>query len=128
MSHDLPEPVARFLAAHIDSLDKLEILLLLFRSPARTWSAGEVTSELRLSDAATELRLEALRKASLIARDDGPPPRYCFQPGDGAVEVAIRATAEAYRERRLTVTSFIFSRPIAGITEFADAFRFRKGK
>lgn len=128
MSQDLPAPVARFLAAHIDSLDKLEILLLLFRDPARAWSVADVTSELRLSDVAAGLRLEALWNDSLIARDEGTPPRYCFRLSDPALHYDIRATAETYKERRLAVTSFIFSRPIAGITEFADAFRFKKGK
>ncbi len=123
---DLPEEVRRLIADHIDSVEQLEILLLLYQHPERTWSAEAVARELRVAAISAGERLEDMAFAGLLARKDGKPVEYRYAPTNGALADAVRGLSTAYSERRVTVINLIFSKPVDKIRTFADAFRLRK--
>jgi hypothetical protein len=122
---ELPEDVERFIAAHIDSLEQLEILLLLRAHPARQFEAREVTAELRLGPATAPDRL-----ADLVARGflrvSGDPPRYQYAPDSGETARVIGQVAHCYAERRVTVITHIFSPRNDSVRSFANAFNLRR--
>jgi DNA-binding Lrp family transcriptional regulator len=122
---DLPEGVRRLIADSIDSVEQLEILLLLLQHPARTWTAETVARELRISPLSAGDRLEDLTRDALLARVKGIE-EYRYAPGSAALDEAARGLAAAYTERRVTVINLIFSKPVDKIRTFADAFRLRK--
>lgn len=115
----------RLIADSIDSVEQLEILLLLLQHPARTWTAEEVARELRISPLSAGDRLEDLAHDALLARVKGEE-EYRYAPGSAALDEAVRGLATAYTERRVTVINLIFSKPVDKIRTFADAFRLRK--
>jgi hypothetical protein len=122
----LPEAVRRFIVDHIDSVEQLEILLLLYQQQGRTWSAEAVARELRIAAISAGERLEDLVRTGLLAREDGDPVEYRYTPGNSTLDAAVGGLATAYSERRVTVINLIFSKPVDRIRTFADAFRLRR--
>jgi hypothetical protein len=123
----LPLRVQRFLETHIDSIEKLEVLLLLRNQPARIWTAASVAQELRIMEASSSGRLEDLCARELVACEGGVPPTYRFAPRLSEDAQAMTELATTYAQRRVSVISFIFSRPTDRLKSFADAFRLKKG-
>jgi hypothetical protein len=66
-----------------------------------------------------------VRKGVLIVKRDGEPV-YKYQPINAELAAAVEALASAYAERRLKVLEFLFSKPMAPLRVFSDAFRIRK--
>lgn len=124
---ELPEGVRRFIAEHIESVEQLEILLLLFRHPERTWSADEASRELRISELSAGERLVDLARDTRVVRAENGGRDYRYAPEDAERDEAVRGLVSAYAERRVTVINLIFSKPTDKISTFANAFRFWKG-
>ncbi len=125
---DLHPSVRRFLSEYVNSVEQLETLLLMRASPDRAWDAEAINHELRTSLASAAERLRELEERRLIVADSSLPLRYRYQPSDPRTRGIIDLVANAYRERRVMVISFIFSKPQDAILKFADAFRLGKGK
>jgi hypothetical protein len=122
---DLPEPVRRLIAEHIDSVEQLEILLLLYQHPERSWSEESVARELRISPMSAGDRLKDMARAAILSKVQGSEGEYRYTP-DAQMGEAVAGLAAAYSERRVTVINLIFSKPVDKIRTFADAFRLRR--
>jgi predicted ArsR family transcriptional regulator len=123
----LPPRVQRFIELHIDSVEKLEVLLLLRNQPARTWTAASVAQELRIMEASATGRMEDLCARGLLACEGGTPATYRFAPASSEDAQAVTELASTYAQRRVSVITFIFSRPTDRLKSFANAFRLKKG-
>lgn len=121
---NLPPRVQRFLLAHIDSVEKLEVLLLLRGQSSRAWTGAAVAQELRIAEESARHRLDDLCARGLLSCE-GDAFRYA--PGGGGDAQAVDELATTYSLRRVSVISFIFSQPMDRIRSFADAFRLKKG-
>jgi len=122
----LPQRVQCFLMSHIDSIEKLEVLLLLRARAEREWMASEVALELRITEMSASARMEALTASRLLISDGARPARCRYSPADSEDVRAIAELAAAYAERRVSVITFIFTKPQAKVQGFADAFLFKK--
>lgn len=116
---DIPSDVRRFIAAHLESVSALEVLLLLHGQPDRTWTADDVAAKLVTKPQAATGFLRHLRDHGLASEEDG---RFRYAP-----HRTVDALAAAYAARRHTVIGLIFDRPDPAASALADAFRFRKG-
>lgn len=124
MSEGLPPHVTAFLTEQINSVEQVDALLLLLRSPDRSWSAQKVSEELRTSPESAAARLNDLeRGGSIVKTADGG---FKYQPKNPELDRAIRDLAAVYEQRRYTVINLIFSKPVDHIRTFASAFRLRK--
>ena len=121
----LPPRVQRFLLAHIDSIEKLEVLLLLRGHSSRTWTGAAVAQELRIAEESARGRLEDLCSRGLLTCEANDAFRYAPVSGNDAQ--AVDELASTYAQRRVSVISFIFSQPMDRIRSFADAFRIKRG-
>jgi predicted ArsR family transcriptional regulator len=119
---ELPDDVRRMLLADIESYEDLEALLLLARTPERTWSAEDVAAELKIRAEIAETALERLQARALVAKAKG---RY------GPVAEEERGTigrlAQCYDEKRLEVMRQMSANSIErlrnnAIRAFSDAF------
>lgn len=123
----LPEPVVAFVVAYIDSVDQLEVLLLLWRNAERSWSAAETSTELRTSDLAAGLTLEHLRDQGLAESDAAPVPRFRFPAENQMLRSQLEQVASTYQERRVAMITLIYTKPEAAgpdpVRLFADAFK-----
>ncbi len=124
----IPPRVQRFIATHIDSIEKLEVLLLLRAQAGREWSARDVSVELRITETSAAMRLADLAARRLVVEKGGPPPLYRYSPGSPDDEKDITELQATYSTRRVSVISFIFSKPLDKVRGFADAFRLKRDK
>ncbi|MCW8140496.1 MAG: hypothetical protein KIT58_16480 [Planctomycetota bacterium] len=123
MSRELPDVVAAFLSAHVDSVEQLEALLLLHRTRPRRWTAVQVSEELRTNVDSTRERLDELVWRLLVVGREQPGGRTYHVEGPAP---AVEALSEAYETRRVSVITFIVSKPLERIRSLADAFRIRR--
>lgn len=122
----IPEDVRRFVAAEIQSLEQLEILLRLHRDPSAWWTAEDLAAELRTSTASVAFRMSEMKGRGLLEVEEGGL-RYRYRPTNPETERTVRTLDRLYGERRVTVITLIFSKPMDPILDFSDAFRLRKG-
>ena len=115
MSHTLPERVREFLLAHVDSIELLEVLLLLAARPDSALSAEEVSDELRTAPSSAARRLGSLEARQLVQSADGE--RFQVRPGAELAET-LRQVRQAYRDWRVTVVAIIYSRPSGLVRRF----------
>src|SRR3954468_10963921 len=116
---ELPEDIEGFIADHFDSLERLEILLLLRSQRAREFAPAEVTAELRLGPASAPDQLAVLRERGFVEAL-GDPPRYRYAPEAGEKERLTSELARCYADRRVTVIKQIFSPRSDAVRSFAD--------
>jgi hypothetical protein len=121
----IPENVRRFIVERINSVETLEILLLLHGHPAEEFGAAEVSRRLCTSAESAATRLADLQQAKLLVTTAAEPLKYRFD--STSTEAALVADLEkVYKERRVSVISFIYSKPSDPLRAFSDAFRLRK--
>ncbi|HEY6229559.1 MAG TPA: helix-turn-helix domain-containing protein [Verrucomicrobiae bacterium] len=118
-----PDGVLSFVDRHIESVEQLEILLLL-ASQERKWRASEIFQTIQSSQTSVEQRLESLVAAGLIAKDE----KGCFRfaPKDDDTRKLVKDLADAYKTRRVRIIEAIYTRKTDAVRTFADAFKFRK--
>ena len=122
----VPDEVRRFLADEIHSVEQLEVLLSLHRQPAEWWTAERMAAELRTSSDSVATRMAEMTVRGLLEsqEEDGLRYRYCrAKPETGRV---VEMLDRLYNERRVTIITLIFSKPLDSIRDFSDAFRLRK--
>ncbi|HXU70020.1 MAG TPA: hypothetical protein VN947_11860 [Polyangia bacterium] len=107
-SDTLPANVQAFISAHIDSVEAVNVLLLIFEQPTREWTADEVARELRTNEWSADMYLRVLRTRDLLQATNGSPTRFRAEP---AFTDAVAQLARTFRERRVAVIRFIYSRP-----------------
>ena len=112
----------------VDSLEKLEVLLLLRARADREWTASAVSLELRITESSAAARLADLAARGLLVGNAENPPVYRFSPSSSEDVQAVTELAAVYGAKRVSVITFIFSRPLDKVRGFADAFVFKKDK
>jgi predicted transcriptional regulator len=120
----IPEEVRNFLLQCIDSVEQLEVLLLLHRTPEQAWSPETVAQALYSNPGSIQRRLAGLHANGLLASTASSAYRY--QPKTSALDATVRLLADTYRERRVAVITVIASKPMENVRAFSDAFRLRK--
>jgi hypothetical protein len=122
----LPDDVARFLSQHIDSVEQLEVLLLLHRAGDSAWTAEMVAAALYTQPTSAAHRLGALCDHGLLEQVGRHPPVYRFAAETLDRGELIATLADTYRERRVAVVTAIATNPMENVRAFSDAFRLRR--
>jgi hypothetical protein len=125
MTEGLPPRVRDFLLAHVDSIEQLEVLLLLAARPTSALTTVEVSDELRTAPSSAATRLAGLRDHRLV--DVLPGDRHRIR-ADPELAALLRQIADTYRERRVAVVTLIYSRPSDVVRVFTNAFVLKKGR
>jgi DNA-binding IclR family transcriptional regulator len=122
----LPEDVHRFLHQNIESVEQLEVLLLLWRTPERGWTSDEVATAVYSHPSSVVRRLAMLLGQGLLReRESGC---YQYAPRTADLHETVTRLDHMYRERRVAVITQIASKPIENVRAFSDAFRIRRNK
>jgi hypothetical protein len=124
----LSEEVKKFITEQINSLEQLEILLLLHSRWEKEWTAQQVSDELRLSQASVATRLADLQKQGLLIVREASDPLYQYAPSKPEFAPIVDSLVKLYPDYRFTVINLIFSKPLDKIKTFADAFKLKKDK
>ena len=122
----IPEIVRRFIIDHINSVESLEILLLLSTGTIREYTAEEISRTLCTSLESAAARLRELHQTKLLARvETAQSLKYRFDPAAPEAKV-VPELEKVYKMRPVSVISFIYSNPTDPLRAFSDAFRLRK--
>lgn len=124
----VPEVIDRFLARYVDSVEQLEILLLLASHPSRRWSAEEVAAAVYSTPDSVLRRLGRLLADGLFQLGSTSDPGYYYAPRTPELAEAVQQLESCYRERRVAIITLIASRPMDNVRAFSDAFRLRDPK
>jgi hypothetical protein len=135
----IPESLRLFIAIHINSIEELEVLILLRATEGREWSAAQISRELGASVPWIEERLADLAsRGFLVAQEADPGPLYRYAPSTPESRAQIEDLAVTYKQRRLSVINLVYSKPESGkpesvkpasdVVSFSDAFRITKKK
>jgi hypothetical protein len=118
----IPEDIERLIFAHIDSVEQIDVILLLKSQPEKWWTPESISSELRTTPKSIKARLQHSMRLKLFeVKGDS----YRYNPKDPATNELITQLAECYRVRKHRILELIFS-PAKRARNFADAFAFGK--
>ena len=127
MADPIPNEVARFIHEYIDSVEQLEVLLLLRSSAPTEWTAEAVARDLRTAESSVTARLKTLHAQKLVEASTAEgATAYRYAPGGVGTDRLVGELASEYALRRVAVITLIFSMPNDAVRSFADAFRIRK--
>jgi DNA-binding IclR family transcriptional regulator len=122
----LPADVHRFIHDHIESVEHLEVLLLLARTSDRGWTASEVAETLYSHPGSIRLRLARLLGQGLLREIE--EACYKYAPRTTELHETVQRVSHYYHERRVAVITLIASKPLDNVRAFSDAFRIRRNK
>jgi hypothetical protein len=122
---EIPVDIAKSLDRLVDSLDCLEVLVLLHRDASRAWAPNEVADALGMTLRTARRELERLA-ARGVAADEGAE-LYRLSPADDERAEDVRRIVEAHGTRRIGVINHVASRALKRIQSLANAFRIKKG-
>lgn len=121
---EITTEIQSFIARHIESVEKLEILLTLHREPDKAWSVQEVYQKRQSSLPWIARNLRDLNAQGFLQREANDCFRYA--PISSDLNEQLVALDMAYQNRRIKVIELIFSKSTDDLRKFADAFRIRK--
>lgn len=126
---EITAEIERFIHDHINSVEQLEILLLLADTPEKEWSALEVGKKLYRQPDSVAVQLEHLRDHGLLSvrQEDQLLYRYASH---GRRDSLLQGLDRAYQVRKDAMIQLIFNRPSDrpqdNLRAFSDAFRIRR--
>jgi len=126
MSEQIPQDIQTFAQKDIENIDRLRILLLLFRSPDKEWATYEVAAALYIKPDLAVAGLAQLEVKGLLSGKAGRTYRYHPQTPETA-ELVTRL-AQFDQERPVTLINLIYAKPLDQVRAFADAFRLKKNE
>ena len=107
MRHAVPDVVRRFLLTSIPTVPHLEMLLLLWREPARAWSIEAVAARLYIPERMVEKIADEFCRAEFLERDAQTNGYRCRSTP--SLSALLMAVDEAYSRRLREVTLCIHS-------------------
>jgi hypothetical protein len=119
--------VDRFIRQNFDSVEQLEILVLMRLQKPRRWTASDLALEMRTSIGSATTRVNGLVQRGLVRAIAGGEVEYEYAPADDGVDQSVAMVSSVYLTRRFVVIEAIVGTPNEKIRVFADAFRLRRG-
>jgi hypothetical protein len=116
-----------FIQMYVPSLGALEVLLLLLKSPQRSWTVDSITKELRSNTNMIRGFVHFFQSKGVL-KNEGE--NYSLVQGHDAFLRNLQELSELFSERPVTILNEIYSTPKTSskIQIFADAFRIKKEK
>ncbi|MES2803848.1 MAG: hypothetical protein V4654_15250 [Bdellovibrionota bacterium] len=124
---DLPIDVRYFLETSIDSIEQLQVLILLQTHPNKIWTTNEIAIELRSVDTSIQKRLHDLYRRNILLVSD-KENEHKFLPSSTSMRALIEILAGENQLRPYQVIDAIYASPDKSILDFANAFKMRGDK
>lgn len=121
---ELTAHVRAFLYSCIDSIEQLDVLMLL-RTSGEAWVAREVAEEVGLSHSRARAFLDALAARGLVHAAVRSEITYTFRPSSDALRKYTDELAAELERSRVDVLRFVASLPPSSVRSFANAFKLR---
>lgn len=125
-SGPIPTEVENFVLTVIDTVPHLEALLLLFQSPASSWTVQDLAARIYVSEKTAAAVLDDLARRTLIARVEQSPPTYRYISVSDEQTALLEKVVQAYRTHLVTLTRMIHSNASGSVRDFARAFKLKR--
>ena len=119
----ISEGLKLFIREKIQTVLRLEVLLLLYWQQTRSFTVADVANELNLEREAAQDQLTALEAVGVVAQSSADKPRYRYQPLDASLRAMVEQLAAGYSKQRVSILSAILSKHSDRTRLFAEAFR-----
>lgn len=123
MSVRLPEDVRTFIRERLTSMDDVDVVVLLLKHPAHSWTAAEVAVALASSPEVAGARLFLLAANGLVSCEPGEPPRYRYVVSDDEPDRLLRELADLCEHDRGAVVETLEPRSKTLMRRVADVLR-----
>ena len=110
----------------LNSLQDLELLLVLIEDRERWWDARAIAKQTGDSSSSTGRALDRLAGQNLLDIRVTDDVRFRYRPGTVELEKAGAALLDAYRRNPLTIIKLVAASRPRSAADFADAFRMRR--
>lgn len=128
MENPIPFEVKRFIDEQVFSIEKLEILIKIYGSEKKKWTAKDLSQELGISEDAVKRRLVHLTNHNISTQHtETGEVLISYNPGN-PYHTVISQLAELYKSQRILILKFIYSKSSESLRDFANAFRLKKDK
>lgn len=120
----ISEELKTFIKDKIQTVLRLEVLLLLHDQQFRSFTAGEIAKEMGFGTEATQHQLTALEAMGLVAQSTTTDEsKYRYQPANETLGSTVERLATAYSTQRVPILSVILAQTSDRPRLFAEAFR-----
>lgn len=127
MPQDVPRVARRLIERHIDSVGRLDLLLVLYGDPRERWSGDRMAKQMRTPLRWTVAQMEALREAGIAGVEgNGDDRAWSYDPADDETADAVQELVSACRQDWPLVTKLVIDSRAGGAQAFSDAFRLRR--
>jgi hypothetical protein len=118
----ISEGLKRFLREQIQTVFRLEVLLLLQRNESRSFSAADVARELGFDNDLTQQQLAALVTIELL-EENAEQGSYRYRPANPTLRSMVDQLAAGYSRQRVPILSVILAENPNRTRCFSEAFR-----
>jgi hypothetical protein len=123
----IPKDIREFVARYLPSVEHLEVFIVLQRNTTRSWSAPDMSTELRIPESTAENVLERLASDNLLDVKISNEILYRFNPATAALETSAALCADLYVRERIAMINLVMAATLGPMHDFAEAFRIKKG-
>jgi hypothetical protein len=123
---DHPSDVVQFVNEAVDSIEQLDLLVMLIESLDRWWDAVSAGRAHGINPGSMQRDLERLATRNLLAVNLRKDVSYRFEPGSPTLRATSQAFAAAYRQNPRAVFRLAVERQKRAVRDFAEAFRIRR--
>lgn len=116
----------RFVREQIQTVPRLEVLLLLHREQSRPFSVAEVANELGFENDSAREQLTALERIGLI-ETNFEKSKFRYQPANKTLSSIVNRLAVAYPKQRVPILSAILAEKPNKVRRFVEAFKCARG-
>jgi hypothetical protein len=121
--HHISEELKRFIRDKIQTVLRLEVLLLLHEQQSRSFTADEIAKQLSFESEATKDQLTALEAIGLANQSTTGESRYKYRPVNATLGSTVEQLAAAYSTQRVPILSVMLADNSDRARLFAEAFR-----
>ena len=118
----ISEGVKTFIREQIQTVPKLEVLLLLHREQSRPFTLAEVANELGFEDDMAQEQLTALETIGLLEANKDKS-KYRYHPVNATLGSIVDRLAIAYPRQRVPILSAILAKDPNKVRRFVEAFK-----
>jgi hypothetical protein len=123
----IPKEVRDFVARFLPSVEHLETFITIQRNTTKSWSAADLSVELRIPESEASGVLERLASDNFLDVKISNEILYRFNPANAALESAAAQCAHCYLHHRIAMINLVMAATLRPMHDFAEAFRIKKG-
>jgi DNA-binding IclR family transcriptional regulator len=122
VKQQISEGVKRFIREQIQTVPKLEVLLLLHREQSRPFTLAEVANELGFESDTAREQLTSLERIGLI-ETNFEKSKFKYHPATKTLGSIVNRLAVAYPKQRVPILSAILAEEPNKVRRFVEAFK-----